>query len=567
MSACIIPMRHRLRLIELYMGKLRFTLTNIIFWIVLFLSCFLSENFAILNSNPLGGFSFDSAFILTTAIIGLLVLYYFLEHKKNGLTLDRILLPSIIVAGLLLIWTVSRQDHRTFTNFDGTGTFEISFSKKERIMASLQVVIWLAVIYALDFVYNRFRLNKESYRWVGKIYLASVLIMVLIDIFYEGDSIVAIFNGTYTGAGLEFVMGNANVWALLLFAGFLTTVVLSYKKFSIWYYIPMMFLYTFSIMTSCATTTFIGAFVIVAYTLYEILSHFKENKKQSIKHLIIFFGSLAIVGLLLTLLILVIKVPMFVNYWEFVDSTTFHKNFFTMTGRTTIWKKIFELLKENPLDLIFGLGHQTASNIFRIYVSESFGVKSAHNAVMEVFLRYGLFGIVVYLLMIGLTAFCLLRSFIKKKYRFAIIYGLCFAAIMAHSMTESTTLFTPNVGGLYFSFVFILPILNILQEKRFKALKADLLTANVQTGKIKEKTYFVVFIYVLLAVVITKIITLIFPIDLFSSILVLLGLLFAGLVFSAIYKNKSDYNPLRILSHNIFMYYRDLVAKEKDDEE
>ena len=567
MSACIIPMRHRLRLIELYMGKLRFTLTNIIFWIVLFLSCFLSENFAILNSNPLGGFSFDSAFILTTAIIGLLVLYYFLEHKKNGLTLDRILLPSIIVAGLLLIWTVSRQDHRTFTNFDGTGTFEISFSKKERIMASLQVVIWLAVIYALDFVYNRFRLNKESYRWVGKVYLASVLIMVLIDIFYEGDSIVAIFNGTYTGAGLEFVMGNANVWALLLFAGFLTTVVLSYKKFSIWYYIPMMFLYTFSIMTSCATTTFIGAFVIVAYTLYEILSHFKENKKQSIKHLIIFFGSLAIVGLLLTLLILVIKVPMFVNYWEFVDSTTFHKNFFTMTGRTTIWKKIFELLKENPLDLIFGLGHQTASNIFRIYVSESFGVKSAHNAVMEVFLRYGLFGIVIYLLMIGLTTFCLLRSFIKKKYRFAIIYGLCFVAIMAHSMTESTTLFTPNVGGLYFSFVFILPILNILQEKRFKALKADLLTANVQTGKIKEKTYFVVFIYVLLAVVITKIITLIFPIDLFSSILVLLGLLFAGLVFSAIYKNKSDYNPLRILSHNIFMYYRDLVAKEKDDEE
>ena len=567
MSACIIPMRHRLRLIELYMGKLRFTLTNIIFWIVLFLSCFLSENFAILNSNPLGGFSFDSAFILTTAIIGLLVLYYFLEHKKNGLTLDRILLPSIIVAGLLLIWTVSRQDHRTFTNFDGTGTFEISFSKKERIMASLQVVIWLAVIYALDFVYNRFRLNKESYRWVGKVYLASVLIMVLIDIFYEGDSIIAIFNGTYSGAGLEFVMGNANVWALLLFAGFLTTVVLSYKKFSIWYYIPMMFLYTFSIMTSCATTTFIGAFVIVAYTLYEILSHFKENKKQSIKHLIIFFGSLAIVGLLLTLLILVIKVPMFVNYWEFVDSTTFHKNFFTMTGRTTIWKKIFELLKENPLDLIFGLGHQTASNIFRIYVSESFGVKSAHNAVMEVFLRYGLFGIVIYLLMIGLTTFCLLRSFIKKKYRFAIIYGLCFVAIMAHSMTESTTLFTPNVGGLYFSFVFILPILNILQEKRFKALKADLLTANVQTGKIKEKTYFVVFIYVLLAVVTTKIITLIFPIDLFSSILVLLGLLFAGLVFSAIYKNKSDYNPLRILSHNIFMYYRDLVAKEKDDEE
>ena len=91
MSACIIPMRHQSRFIELYMGKLRFTLTSIIFWIVLLLSCFLSENFAILNSNPMGGFSFDSAFILTIVTIGLLVLYYFLEHKKNGLTFDKVL--------------------------------------------------------------------------------------------------------------------------------------------------------------------------------------------------------------------------------------------------------------------------------------------------------------------------------------------------------------------------------------------------------------------------------------------------------------------------------------------
>ena len=110
MSKCIMHMRHRSQLIINYMGKLRFTLTNVLFWIVLLLSCFLSENFAILNSNPLNGFSLDSAYRLTVSAILLLVLYYFLEHKKNGLTFDKILLPSLAIAALFLIWTVFRYE-------------------------------------------------------------------------------------------------------------------------------------------------------------------------------------------------------------------------------------------------------------------------------------------------------------------------------------------------------------------------------------------------------------------------------------------------------------------------
>ena len=90
------------------MGKLRFTLTNVLFWVALVLSCLLSENFAIFSANPMGGYSADSAFILTISIIGLLALYYFLEHKKNGLKFDKVLLPSLCIAGLLLILNILR---------------------------------------------------------------------------------------------------------------------------------------------------------------------------------------------------------------------------------------------------------------------------------------------------------------------------------------------------------------------------------------------------------------------------------------------------------------------------
>ena len=34
------------------------------------------------------------------------------------------------------------------------------------------------------------------------------------------------------------------------------------------------------------------------------------------------------------------KVPMFVNFWSFVDKSIFHKDFLTVTGRTIIWDHI-----------------------------------------------------------------------------------------------------------------------------------------------------------------------------------------------------------------------------------
>ena len=562
MSLCIILMRHQSRFIQIYMGKLRFTLTNILFWVVLLLSCFLSENFAVLNNDPFKGFSIDSAFILTISIIVLLVLYYFLEHKKNNLTFDKVLLPALVLSGLLLIVNVFRQGSRTFPNYEGTDTFAISFSFQDRLMASLQVFIWLSVIYALVFVYNRFRLNKESYRWVGKIYLIIVLLFCFVDLFLEGNQIAAIFNGTYGGGGFAFLMGNANIWSLLIFAGFLTAVLLSYKKFNWFYYIAMTYLLVHNLLTTCTTTTYLCIGVFFAYSLYEILSHYRQNKRFTLKYLIMFFSTVVATGLLFFILIIT-RVPAFTNLWVFIEETLFNKNFLTVTGRTTIWTKVFDLLKANPLDFIFGLGHKTANKILVEYTTS---IRTAHNAVMEVFLRYGLLGAIIYVGILGLTVFCLIRHILKKNYRFAFIYGICFIAIFGHSMSESTTLFTPNVGGLYFSFLFILPIINIIQEKRFNVLKQDLLAVDVSKEKIKSTTYINVFILALISVVLAKIINQVTSIDLFSTIIVGLTAFTLGLIIISLLRNNKEYNPLKIIANNSLAYYQSLIRKENDDE-
>ena len=557
-------MRHHSHFIKIYMGKLRFTLTNIIFWIVLMLSCFLSENFAIFNTNPMGGFAFDTSLILTISIIGLLVFYYFLEHKKNNLKFDIILLPSLIVSGLLMIWTVIRQNSCSLTDPAGN-LINITISNNEKLMAIFQIVIWLSVIYALVFVYNRFRLNKESYRWVAKVYLFAILTFTIIDLFLEGNKIGEILNGTYVGGGLSFLMGNANVWALLLFAGMITCLLLLFKRFRWYYYVGMIAFFLYGILTTCATTIYIGIIAIPAYTLYEIFSHYKENKRQSLIHLAVF------VGVILTIvssfsLFVAVKIPIFVNIWHFLEASFLNKNFLTFTGRITIWQRIFELLSQNPLDFIFGLGHKTGQKIFFEYMATTYNIRSAHNAVMEMLLRYGLLGMITYLGILALVVYALVLRLKKKQYRFVAIYGLAFLCIMAHAFTESTTLFTPNVGGLYFSFVFVLPIVNIVQEKRFASLKEELINAQIDESRLNKNSFLNGFVLLVLAIVLTSFINHLLAIDSFSTILVLIAILLIMIIIILISEHYRKYKPITIINNKLLGHYQELVRKEESYE-
>ena len=543
------------------MGKLRFTLTNIIIWIVLLLSCLLAENFALMNSNPLAGFSLAPAYILTFSTILLLVFYYLLEHKKNGLTFDRILLPSFIMMGILMIWTIFRQTNRTFIDWEGTGTFDISFTFSERLLFVLQVIIWLGLLYSLVFVYNRFRLNKESYRWIAKVYLIVIVLLVIIDFFYEWDVIAGIFMGTYQGAGVQFLMGNANVWGLMIFTGIVSSLILLYKRFTWYYFSGLIGLFLFLIFTTSATAIYISLIVCLAYPIYEIFTHIKEDKKKTLLRFAIYMG-IVIVLTLLGILFVLIKVPIFVNFWGFVDNSIFHKDFLTVTGRTIIWEHIFDLLKGNPLDLIFGLGHGTGQKIFQTYNASYFSVKSAHNGVMEIFLRYGLLGAITYVGVLGLIVFSLIKHLRNKNYRFVFIYGLAFFAVVLHSIAESTMMFTSNVGGVFFGFVVALPILNVLQEKRLAELKADLKSVNAEKGAISKNTYMIAILSIMGATIVTIIIKMAAHLDVFSAVLILLMQIIVALLALCLTNNKS----INIVNNNILYRYQRRVSQETNNE-
>ena len=169
-----------------------------------------------------------------------------------------------------------------------------------------------------------------------------------------------------------------------------------------------------------------------------------------------------------------------------MNTHIFKKDYSTLTSRTGIWASVFHLLCERPIDLIFGLGYKTGNAIFTKYFalqSGGFEARSAHNGIVEITLRHGLFGLLLYVSLLSGFIVGTIQLIKNKKYRVAYIYGICFLGILAHSVTESTMFFVPNIEGTYLTMIFFLPVVNASKEKYFIELNKDLQKQNTPLVK------------------------------------------------------------------------------------
>ena len=475
------------------MGKLRFTLTYIVFWIILVFSCLLAENFAILSTDHMGGMSLDSILFLTIFVIVLLLYYYYREHKDNQVTFDKVLLPVIGIFGLVSILTIWWQMPTTFTNPEDGFTASVSFSLLEKFSYSLQVIVWCGVLYALLFVANRYSISKKWLKWLAFAYVMGVLACSIADVIMEFDDIAAIFTSTYDGSGLQFIIYNSNVWGHILLVGLLSCVVLSLDRFKVYYYLIMIHLFIMIIFTSCATAVFVGLAALVTYSLFEIFSLFNKQRRKSLTLLTTYFvGILLLVALFV--LMVGINVSFFSNFWFFINKHILQKDYSTLTSRTGIWASVFSLLLRSPVNFIFGLGYKTGNitftQYFLTYHDHGFAVRSAHNGVIELFLRHGVFGLLFYFAMLALFFFGIIKLLMKKQYRVAYFYALCVVGLLTHSIAESTMFFTPNIGGTYITLVFLLPVINATKEKHFAALNSDLQRTKTRMVSFNKKDIF-----------------------------------------------------------------------------
>ena len=459
------------------MGKLRFTLTYVLFWFVIIASCFLAENFNFFSADPLSGMRPESLVTLSLLIICMLIFYYFRERDKNGVTIDKVLLPIIAIFGLVSIATVWWQGERSFADPSGSNIATVSFTPMQKTSITFQIVVWCAVLYGLLFTFNRYSISRKWLKWLLYVYVGAVLLFTIADVIMEFGDIIAICNNTYTGTGLSFIIYNSNVWANILLIAIFCCVILCMKKFKAYYYALMIHFFVMIVFSSCTTSVFVSAAVIIAYTLYEILSKLKTRTRWAARMLFIYLMILLTVFGFFAMMIS-LNVPLFVNLWSFVNNHIFRKDYSTLTSRTGIWASVFSILCKNPIDLIFGLGYRTGNEIFATYFAQmnggGFFPRSAHNGIVEITLRHGLFGLSLYIALLSAFVVGIVKLIKNKQYRVAYMYGICFLGILAHSVTESTMLFVPNTEATFLTIVFFLPVANATKEKYFDELDDDL---------------------------------------------------------------------------------------------
>lgn len=532
-------MRQRLERIYKYMGKLRFTLTFILFWFVIIFSCLLAENFALLSSDHMGGMSPESLFMLSLFIIFTLVFYFFLEHKKNKLTFDKILLPIIAAFGIICIATIWWQGPRVFDNEWKFLRETVAFTPLQKLSYSLEVVIWCAVLYGVLFVFNRFSISRKLFKWLPFVYVIGILICSIVDIVMEFNDIVMIISNSseYTEGGMSFIIYNSNVWALLLLTGLLSCLVMNIRKFHLFYYIAMIHLYIMIIFTSSATSTFVGFGIIVLYTLYEIISKIRNNRKKGLTLLFVFLGVIA-VSVSSLFILSALNVSFAKSFLSYIEREILFKDYSTLTNRRGIWASVYHLLLESPIDFIFGCGYKTGNVIFAKYyeiIQSGFAARSAHNALFEVFLRHGIIGLLFYVSAFIPFLLGVIKLIKTKHYRVAFIYTLCVIGAIGHSLTESTTFFTPNIQGMYLTIVFYLPVVNALKEKYFVELKEDVAHAEQGVVEINPTKVYYFIQTILMGSIIALATTLLLNIRMDNTNILIIYLIGIGVLFLGLF--------------------------------
>ena len=205
------------------MGKLKFTLSNLWFWIALLFMAFLTENLSLLTSNMKEGFNVATLAVLSVGCLACLVMYYFVNHKENKMKIDWILLPGIAIAGIALLLGIWLQGSSTVTYLDGSKTLSIEFSNYEKIRASVILVLFLGLMYALTFMMNANRPSNRILKFFAFVGIGATIISIIYSLCTEMSIYVDMFKGVgITGKSIESFYGNKNSYGGILFVGILT---------------------------------------------------------------------------------------------------------------------------------------------------------------------------------------------------------------------------------------------------------------------------------------------------------------------------------------------------------
>lgn len=473
------------------MGHFKYALSNLWFWLIIVLTCFFVENVALLsNGVPLEGFSNPVFFMITGLLVGMIIVYFFLEHHKNKMKLDWLLLSILLIVfagSMIAIW--SNPSSTTLYNEDWSESAVLTFSTLEKIRYSISVAIALTVLYMMIFVFGKGRLKSKKLIWLAYFVILTMVIACVFSFFFNSKVYQTIFVGTFSGEGAGSFFINPNIFGFGLLLGILACFMVNFYKSKWWAYLLMFFFLGVMVFTLCNTSLMIAGFAVLIYLIAKIIYAYIRHR---------YIKGTICLALFLTFAI-VVTIVLTAGYnlnWKFVTSfLTFFKKYIlvtelgTFSNRTRIWGWVWDLVKVSPLRMIFGYGYGASSKLIETYSTvQGHFIRSTHSGYFQVLLSFGFLGLTLYALAVVYSIYVLVRLFIKKQYRFSLLYLLIYLCIFVHSMMESTHLFDVSTSGTIIMLLFFLPPLYAYKQIRHPRLASEAIHNDVWQNSLSGKS-------------------------------------------------------------------------------
>ena len=446
------------------MGKLKFTLSNLWFWVAMLAIVFLTENLSLLTNNIQNGFNPATLGVLSVGCLGCLVLYFLINHKENKMKLDWVLLPGIAIVGISLLIGIWLQTGATFTYADGSQTISIEYSTYEKIRASIILVLFLAFMYAMTFMMNANRPSNRFLKFLAYVGIGAFIVSIVFSLATEMDIYIDMFKGVgITGKYIDSFYGNKNYYGGILFIGILTCIILNYYRPRLHWYLLMLLFLGISISITALLPTLVAAVAVPLYLLEEII-RFAVKKKWK-------YCIFALISLLIILVLAILfywgarhNWPGFAAIDSFITKHFKDKNFATLSDRTDLWNTLLPMCFDNPLHAILGHGFMLSEK-YILAATEAMrsgilpGVKTTHNGYLQTMFDYGLVGLVVHVALIGYFVYASIRLCLEKRFHFVFTYGFVVLCCGVYNFCESSSFFDAGVKEIYMTMLFMMPVI------------------------------------------------------------------------------------------------------------
>ena len=446
------------------MGKLKFTLSNLWFWIAMVFMAFLTENLSLLTSNMKAGFNVATLAVLSIGCLACLVMYFSVNHKTNKVKLDFILLPAIAIVGLTMVISIWLQKGGTFNYANGEGLVDVTFTTYEKLRATIILVLFLAFTYAFTFMMNINRKSNRIIMFLAYVGIATALISVAYSLATEMNIYVSIFKAEpLPDLSIDSFYGNKNYYGGILFIGIMSCIIAIYYRPRLQWYILICALYIVLISTAAVLPSLICTIAVPVY-LFEEVVRFAIKKKW--KYCIFALFSVFILMSLAILFYWGSKHEWngFIGLDVYITQTFKSKNFITYSGRTQIWNAVIPLCFDNPIHAIFGHGFMLSEKYILAITGAmnsdpTAAVRTTHNGYIETLFDYGIIGLIVEAVSLCYFIYACIRLLLEKRFHFVFIYAFVFLCCATYNFCESSSFFDAGVKEIYMTMLFVMPVI------------------------------------------------------------------------------------------------------------